>query len=250
MAMASEMDEGKVYYDTLAPEYNSLSNKWANYLNGIDSYIINSFKDKKIINYMDIACGTGRRSKIIIDALKPVSSVLVDESENMIKIARKQFKDYKNVEIHQQNFLEYNTNRKFDFITCLWNVFGHLETEKLRTDFLKKISELLDDDGICIIDINNRLNINHYGLYDVLKTTINTLFRKRKAVFNIKHKDVTTHVYIHHAFELDRLIRRNNLKISAKNYIDYTTGKVKPFFFQGQIVYVIKKDSHDNRATS
>jgi predicted TPR repeat methyltransferase len=108
------------------------------------------FADREI-HLLDFACGTGR----IISLLEnyAVTSLGIDVSESMLKIAREKLTRTELIEadITEDNIFE---TGRFNLITA-FRFFLNAEPE-LRTKAIRKLSELLTDDGIFVF--NNHHN--------------------------------------------------------------------------------------------
>lgn len=228
----------KEYYDKIANDYSALLKHRARYLRAIENEINNS---NQIHSYLDIGCGDGERSRRIIELICPSRAVLIDESVEMIK----RFKGPKNINIETKvgDFLAIELNEKFDLISCLWNVFGHLDSPKIRLEFLIRMFNYLNTGGCIYIDVNNRYNAKNYGRWNVMKSMIKDFIRlKGRGYWNLKaDNNISSKVYIHNPFELDRIIRKAGFSNFQKLYFDYDTGKRVNSFFQGQILYIIQK---------
>jgi hypothetical protein len=48
-------------------------------------------------------------------------------------------------------------------------------------------------------------------------------------------------VYIHNPWEIDQIAKQCSLNIVSKEYVDYTTGALKHYFWQGQTFYLMQK---------
>jgi len=234
------MMNSKAYYDQIVSHYDQISEKKDRFLIGIERIILESMAKVVINRYLDIGCGNGIRSNRIIRALNPGRSVLLDESHKMIEQVRKIVDD--STDVIESNFLNFYTKDRFSLITCLWNVLGHLDSRDTRLDFLRKIYELLGEDGTVFIDVNNRYNMQYYGVSNVLHNITRDLLTKSGAgLFQLKFSGDVSHVYIHHPFELDGIISKAGFSRFKKFYVDYDTGVSKRSFFSGQILYQLHK---------
>jgi SAM-dependent methyltransferase len=234
------MLNSKKYYNAIAKDYDLLSNERMKYLNAIDDIIISDNKFKMIINYLDIGSGDGRRSIKIINSLNPISSTLVDDSSKMLN----QIKLKKNLNLINNSFFDLETDDKFDLITCLWNVVGHIDSKMLRKRFFHLVEKKLNLEGVIYFDVNNRYNISQYGYSNVMKNLeMDFLYpSERNGVFNIGVGEKKTTVFIHNPFEVADYIKDLKLEIQNIYFIDYNTGEIKDTFFEGQLLYkIIKK---------
>ncbi|GGD84951.1 class I SAM-dependent methyltransferase [Planktosalinus lacus] len=231
------MLDSKKYYNVIAKDYTLISKERINYLNAVDDIIISENKNKKINNYLDIGSGDGRRSLKMINSLNPLNSTLVDDSSKMLE----QIKSVKNLTIANNSFFDYKTDRKFDLITCLWNVIGHINSNTLRKQFFQIIEKRLNSGGVFYLDVNNRYNITHYGYSNVMKNLkIDFLSPSdNNGVFHIGEGDKKTKVFIHNPFDLTSYVKNLNLEIQKTWFLDYNTGEIKDTFFEGQLFYKI-----------
>ena len=71
----------------MANKYKEVSNKKLSYLNSVDNLILKNAPDT-INNYLDIGGGDGIRTKKIADNLNPKYTMLIDNSEEMVKLAK------------------------------------------------------------------------------------------------------------------------------------------------------------------
>ena len=112
-------------YDYLAPEYIEISMQKRLYLDSINKIIADN-SPEIIGNYLDAGCD-GSRSKVLIDKLKPENVVMIDNSPKMVELAKKLVGD-----VYLSSIADYKSATKFDLITSLWNVFGHIEKQRKK----------------------------------------------------------------------------------------------------------------------
>ena len=96
--------------------------------------------------------------------------------------------------------------------------------------------------GVFIYDVNNRYNIAHYGFESVSKNITNDRFDDdNKGWFDLATGANKTKVYIHSPFDIEHYLKPTNLILEETVYIDYSTGVKKSNFFEGQLVYKLRK---------
>lgn len=108
---------------------------------------------KKSKDILEVACGTGR---IMSKICKESNYIMgLDNSKEMISIARKKLKD-ENVEfvLGDMTKLE-NIDKKFDYIICGYNSLQHVLDNKGVSNFFESARNLLKNDGRIIVDIFN-----------------------------------------------------------------------------------------------
>ena len=224
----------KVFYKSIAPNYVQYSGKRSQYLRGIEDQIF-QFK-KKSESYLDVGTGDGHRAIRIAKRLTATKVVLLDNSRAMLELVPHQFE----AERVNCSGEDYKSEIKFDLITCLWNVFGHIDSSKHRVNTLTNMSKHLQPKGVIAIDINNRYNCLNYGWNAVLKNFLKDICRvKRRGIYKLNFDDHQSEVFIHNIFEFDALIKKVGLKILNKKYINYDTGSCEKSPLRGQILYFL-----------
>jgi 2-polyprenyl-3-methyl-5-hydroxy-6-metoxy-1,4-benzoquinol methylase len=112
--------------------------------------LLDDVTNKKIL---DIGCGDGR---ISLQFKKNNSLLLLDVSEKMLEITKDNAgRDSGNIRLLQADILEYTTGEKFDIIICI-GVLAHVRSVE---EVITKISSLLIDRGICVLQFTNSANI-------------------------------------------------------------------------------------------
>ena len=226
-------------YDYLAPEYIEISMQKRLYLDSINKIIADN-SPEIISNYLDAGCGDGSRSKVLIDKLKPENVVMIDNSPKMVELAKKLVGD-----VYLSSIADYKSTSKFDLITSLWNVFGHIESKEKRIESLKNLNWHLKDDGVLILDVNNRYNID-YGFFQVIKNIIMDLniFKKDKSLgwYQFEHKGKQFSTYLHNFFEISDVLKQSGFSIIKFFSVGYNDGiPKKNNIFKGQLLFIVKK---------
>jgi ubiquinone/menaquinone biosynthesis C-methylase UbiE len=228
------------YYDSAASRYLEISSARRGYLHGIDQFVIQRLSCLHPENLLDIGAGDGRRSKYLAEALGVKRVTAIESSLKMADEARKQIGD-ENVLAGDATTIVLPESH-FDAVISLWNVFGHISSDKDRVEVLKKISKSLKPGGKCIIDVNNRYNARHYGRLAVLRNMFNDLVRRSdRGWFPLTMNGVSGKVYLHRPAEIKRYLSGVNLKIESAHYFDYSSGIVRKMPWEGQCVYVLTR---------
>ena len=118
--------------------------------------------------YLDLACGTGN---VALEVSKNFKNIfLVDLSNDMLIEAESKFRENKiKAKIVCQDMTEFQLNRKFDLITSVLDSTNYLTEDGDLYNYLTKVYEHLNDDGIFIFDINS-----YYKLSEILGNNIYT----------------------------------------------------------------------------
>lgn len=233
------MKTSEEYYNELAKSYRSVSESRTEFIESINQYIVESAPTiAGGVRYLDIGAGDGYRSNIIIGALQPSHTTLLDNSAEMA--GRIPQGDGLNVIISPID--EFESDMEYDLVTCLWNVLGHFNNADQRMQFFHKVKMALSKSGQLVLDVNNRYNINAYGHKSVMKNLSDDLHSKPDAGwFSLGDSKNGTRVYIHAPYEIDKMAEAAGLKVVDTKYVDYETGEFRDTFFEGQLLYLIKQ---------
>lgn len=237
-----KLSPSNVFYSRFADTYQDYSRAREVYLRSVDAYIQSDSLNAR--NLIDVGAGDGRRGKRISDMLGIKLPTLLDNSEGMIRILELiPGVRVLGADISHPNFSHGET---YQAVVCLWNVLGHMSLQGRGTT-LKNLSRLVSDDGSIYIDVNNRYNAAHYGIWPALKNVLKDLFalgkRRGDFTFGVETADggLFTEVHIFSPFEIEKLFKKAGLKVVERRIIDYRTGKRRRAFWNGQLMYKLKK---------
>ncbi len=102
---------------------------------------------------LEIACGTGNLAKIFLD--RGYSSEGLDLSKKMLAVAER-----KGLKTHQGDMVDFDLDKKFDLILCVFDSLNYIldESELLRC--LKSVRRHLSRGGFFVFDMNSYHKIN------------------------------------------------------------------------------------------
>jgi SAM-dependent methyltransferase len=228
-------------YDALAPHYRDYAEQKAAYLSSVDRFILDH-APAGASSMLDIGSGDGVRAMALARQLKVSTIVLSDYSKEMV--ARCRLLGASDVwQTTAQDLPE--TDRRFDIITCLWNVLGHLPDRASRITALARMKTLLSDRGIIFFDVNNRHNAAAYGWWKVIgRIVVDSVQhddRRGDARFDWKIGDKVFPA-MGHLFtpsEIETIIRESGLRVGERIAVDYTSGAVSRSLLCGQLLYLV-----------
>jgi SAM-dependent methyltransferase len=159
--------------------------------------------------------------------------------------------DYPQIEIwpvRAESLSPKPASERFDVITCLWNVLGHIAAEN-RERTLRAVAHLLSPDGKFFLDINHRYNLRAYGILPTCGRWVrDRLFPIEsngdvRANWNVGESSISTcgHVFTHR--EIVRLAGATGLELEKRIVINYENGKIHRFGSQGNLLYVLRRSS-------
>jgi SAM-dependent methyltransferase len=108
------------------------------------------FKPKKIL---DLACGTGRLTKIFLDKGYDVEGL--DISASMLEIAKK-----RGLKVYQSNMVDFDVGKKYDLIICTYDSLNYILHEDSLQKCFDSVSKHLSQAGVFIFDMNSQFKIN------------------------------------------------------------------------------------------
>jgi SAM-dependent methyltransferase len=227
-------------YDALAPEYRDYAARRLNYLDAVDAFVRDAMPPAAR-RLLDVGSGDGVRAMALARACKIETVVLSDVSSEMVRRCR----ELGAADVWQVPAQALpDSGMRFDAITCLWNVLGHVPTREDRIAALRRMRDLLEPEGRVFLDVQNRHNATAYGWARVLmRTGLDALWsdeRRGDTVFDwrIGDKVIRGNGHLFTPAELRRLLRAAGLRIVSCCAIDYATGRRSGSLFRGQLAFV------------
>jgi len=144
---------------------------------------------------------------------------------------------------------------KFDIITCLWNVLGHVSADK-RVAVLSSVASLLAQNGKFFLDVNHRYNVRSYGILATSARWLHDLFSRREsngevcAKWNLNGSTISTRGHVFTPDEIMHLARAAGLELQERVVIDYGNGSVRRFGFQGNLLYIFRRSSRTDSSSA
>jgi SAM-dependent methyltransferase len=216
----------------------------AEYLNAVDQLLIR-YISAGADSLLDVGAGDGLRAARLAESRQFQTLVLVDPSEVMATFCRQR----NATEVWSTAAEELpESDHRFDVITCLWNVLGHVPDHKSRLTALRRMGSLLTEGGQIFLDVNNRYNARAYGwlptlgrvLYDKVRPSVTN--GDVKFSWHVDDSVIQTRGHVFTPGEMANLINRSGLKIGRRFTVDYQTGELRQTIFAGQLLYELRRD--------
>ena len=271
MKSTEHFEDPVAAYSRLAPHYADLSHLRAPYLRSIEK-IIASRVPPNSKSLLDIGAGDGTRALRIAKECRIHDIALIEPSLEMSARVT-EMAETPNLKIKTWNIRaeelgakisscstlrsdgsvpgtdENGELQRFDVITCLWNVLGHVRTVEDRQSAVRGMADLLLPQGKCFLDVNYRYNLRSYG---IIASTAR--FIRDSAFYNETNADViakwdlggssiSTHGHVFTGREVRQLVSGAGLIVEDRIVVDYDSGKIRHFAFQGNLLYVIRRSS-------
>jgi 2-polyprenyl-3-methyl-5-hydroxy-6-metoxy-1,4-benzoquinol methylase len=227
-------------YDRIAPVFASLAEQRKPYLDSVDR-IVTAEISPGSRSLLDVGAGDGTRSRRIAQSRGISELALIEPSVAM---------QCNGLVDHSVRLLRaedlYRLQAKFEIITCLWNVLGHISRPADRVEVLRQFARLLTPGGKIFVDVNHRYNARHYGLLPTVGRFLHDrIFPGEKNGDVVVSWDVggtrcatVGHVFTHQ--EILRLCRSAGLNIEKTFVVDYATGQLRRWKFEGHLLYVLR----------
>jgi SAM-dependent methyltransferase len=259
-------DDPVAAYSRLAPHYDDISRRREPYLRSIEK-IIAARVPPNSKSLLDIGAGDGTRTVRIARECEIQQIVLVEPSSEMAARATGMEKLEKwsiraeemgvkasncasvRADVSEAEAKDKKNVQRFDVITCLWNVLGHIRKVEDRERAMRAIADLLMPRGKCFMDVNHRYNFRSYGLIASAARFIrDSLFYKESnadviAAWDTGGSSISTHGHVFTDREVRHLAAAVGLSIEERIVVDYESGKICRFAFQGNLLYVFRRSS-------
>jgi len=229
-----------IAYDRIAPVFSRLAEQRKPYLNGIDRLVLSAIPPGSR-SMLDVGSGDGARARGIAQTRGIEELVLLEPSRTMQGSASA------NATVWTMRAEElHSVQGEFDVITCLWNVLGHIFPASARIEVLRQFGRLLTPQGRIFVDVNHRYNARHFGS---LPTTLRFLSDQVSwnetngdvtVVWDVEQTKCTTRGHVFTDKEFHALALAAGLSIEKKLIVDYATGELRPWSWQGNLLYVLR----------
>ena len=238
-------DDPVAAYDRLAPAYLAFSKRREPYLRAVEREIIARIRGG-VDSLLDLGAGDGLRAARIAESAGIAPVVLVEPSPAIAGLAKTTAEIWR---IRAEELSASLVIERFDVITCLWNVLGHVRGEN-RSQVLEAAAKLLSPRGRLFIDVNHRYNARAYGWFTTSRRWAHDALTR-----NVKTGDVTAiwdvgegrsistygHVFRHR--EIAELAEAAGLEIEERIVIDYDDGSVRRLPWLGNLLYILRHSS-------
>jgi 2-polyprenyl-3-methyl-5-hydroxy-6-metoxy-1,4-benzoquinol methylase len=268
-------DDPVAAYDRLPAHYADLSHRRKAYLRGVEREIISRIP-KGSRSLLDVGAGDGIRAMRIASQAGIERVVLVEPSKEMAGRSSKLAEVWPvraedllpdavdkthwacgpgtDEGVRPHTILSNSITEKFDIITCLWNVLGHIPRHEKRLRALTAIAHLLAPKGRLFLDVTHRYNLNSYGVLPTSARWIHDLFSPSETngdvLANWGKAGITTYGHVFTHGEITRQAEAAGLELEERLVIDYDDGRIRRFAFQGNLLYIFRRSSRIDSASA
>jgi 2-polyprenyl-3-methyl-5-hydroxy-6-metoxy-1,4-benzoquinol methylase len=138
---------------------------------------------------------------------------------------------------------------RFEVITCLWNVLGHIPGSDKRIRALTNAAQLLSPDGLLFVDVIHRYNVRSYGAVMTAARWLRDWLAPSEtngdvvARWQTQGGEITTYGHVFKEREMRRLTKSAGLECVERVVIDYQTGETRGMSCLGNLLYVLRHSS-------
>jgi SAM-dependent methyltransferase len=259
LAPTEHFDDPVKAYSRLAPHYQDLSRGRERYLCSVEKIIVSRVPPNST-SLLDIGAGDGRRTlriardggiqRVVVVEPSPEMASPVEGSAETWKIRAEDLGAYiahAGALRNQQNNTE--NSASFDVVTCLWNVLGHVRGFENRVRAMRAMGDHLAPDGKCFLDVNHRYNFRSYGaIASAARFIRDSAFYKESnadviPTWDLGARSISTHGHAFTDREVRQLASAAGLIVEDRIVVDYDSGKIRRFAFEGNLLYVFRRSS-------
>ncbi|MHA2251778.1 MAG: class I SAM-dependent methyltransferase [Candidatus Kariarchaeaceae archaeon] len=144
---------------------------WNDFIVEIGPKIVQFYKSRNNTSgatILDLFCGTGRLSKIMLE--RGFSVIGIDRSKHMLDIATKRNNEFVNgghaefIEADAENFI---LTKKVQHVVATFDSINHLIDEKAVEGCFKSVFNCLETDGTLIFDVNTKRGLKAWNFIDL-----------------------------------------------------------------------------------
>jgi SAM-dependent methyltransferase len=238
-------DDPVAGYDHMAAHFAELSRGRDAYLRSVEQLILARIPHGSR-SLLDIGAGDGVRARRIASAAGIPRLVLLEPSAAMAALAGGPAELWP---IRAEALKPEAITERFDVVTCLWNVLGHIRPGSERQRTLTGIAQLLTPHGLFFLDVNHRYNARSHGVVATAARWIHDRLLPSdtngdaRAKWSSGSEIVSTFGHVFTDREVVRLAHAARLKPLERFVVDYDTGQRRRFAFSGNLLYVFRRSS-------
>ena len=159
--MKKENSYIKEYYDTFGKELSDygINDRHLRIRDWLIQIGLNSG-----FNVLEIGCGPGTVSQLILEQIPLGHLVSVDISSESIKLAQKRLANFRNVEFHVSDMSDFSTDRMFDLVV-MPDVLEHIPIDQ-HHDLFVKVAQVLKPGAKVFIHIPDPDFVEYFHEYE------------------------------------------------------------------------------------
>jgi len=227
-----------VYFYNLFPDdFDLYSERKKTYLDSVNSLIIGNINP--MASVIDVGSGTGKRAKKIFQKINPSQTLCIDNAEGMVHRCRELGH---NAMVHDISVAPLKDGQ-FDVALCLWNALGCMPEKSARLHALQNINQTLHSRGLLFLEVNNRYNINEYGVLRVFINVLLDLFGASKHMYEValNNSGHATEEHLFDVYSLRKILSNAGFTVQSLWYVNYIDGTIERSSWRGHILVMAQK---------
>jgi SAM-dependent methyltransferase len=228
--------ESDQFYNAIAADYALWSQARQQYLSTVDGIVTEH--SPRAARMLDVGSGDGLRAHALADRIGAAQLTMMDNSEAMLARCR----EVPGARVVRGDIADpgLDVSERFEVVTCVGNVLGHVGAPPRRATALANLAQLMAPDARLILDVHNRWNVRAYG-WRAWRNVVRGN-GDRPGDFPLVpafSQPVATRVHLFAPGELDRRFREHGLQVAGRYVVDYSTGARRRTVLEGQLIYVL-----------
>lgn len=232
------------FYDSLAPRFREYADRRRAYLDAVDELVVEGIRGRTLL---DVGSGDGVRILRLARRTGIGRLTLCEPSAAMRRLcvaaelpSRAMVLDVRAEDVDR-------IEDRFDNVTCLWNVLGHVESMRERVRALRAMATCLVPGGTLQFDVNNRYNVRAYGWRSAARQRLRDWRHPERSNGEVAVEIVVgaTTVrgrgYLFSPAEVDAMVADAGLRVIRRAWVDYDTGRLRATRYEGQLFYRVMK---------
>ncbi|WP_413751853.1 methyltransferase domain-containing protein [Streptomyces sp. R-74717] len=224
----------KRFYDAYSRGYATYLERHTGYFRAVEKEVAAAAGNRRGLALLDVGTGTGERLQRVVSEIRPDHVAAIDESPEMAVLAQSNCPGAQVLAMPLgAPELPGAFSERFDLVTCLSNVLGHIPKTQLVPG-LKKIRSLMKPGGAFVFDVNNRYNAVTYGPLSVIRNMARDRVLPGGGDFTAAYRNgdevLHTPVHLFSPSEVAWMLRESGLKIASIGFRDYVTGQERGRF--------------------
>lgn len=224
-------------YERIAPWFRAISDRRRAYLDAIDTLITERIPAGSV-SLLDVGSGTGERARRIAERGGLTEITLLEPSCAMRSGGGAgEVLDLRAEQLHL-------LPGRYDVITCLWNVLGHIFPRSRRVEVLRQFARLTPT-GPVFIDLNHRYNAREYGFWMTAGRYFRDWTRSGESRGDVMVRwsagdaECQTLGHVFTDGEFRRMCREAGLTVEARIVVNYRNGSPSYWSWAGNLLYVL-----------
>jgi 2-polyprenyl-3-methyl-5-hydroxy-6-metoxy-1,4-benzoquinol methylase len=241
-------------YEQIAPFFSRLAERRRRYLESVDAHVV-ARVPRGSQSLLDVGAGDGKRTMRIAAKSGIRQVVLLEPSFAMSRSVAGTAEVWRIRAEALPEQADAVASRRFDVITCLWNVLGHIRPAAMRAGVMQQLARTLSPEGLLFLDVNYRYNLRAYGALPTAARFLYDMVRPGEQNGDVtvtwEWKEVRYHTYGHfftHS-EVMTLAHNASLALVQRVVIDYGSGQTRRFGWEGSLLYVFRRSSSNDIAS-